>query len=388
MAAHALLSASGSKRWLSCPPSARLEQNFPESRSEYADEGSFAHSLGELKLRLYIGEIDQTQYDKDLTELKKSRFYSEDLESYVDIYVDFVKERINTALAKTKDAVIMLEQRLDFSAWVPEGFGTGDVVIVADGYIEVIDLKFGKGVAVSAVGNTQMQLYALGAYNILNMLYDIETVRMSICQPRLDDISDQEMAVQDLLAWGDQIVKPIAAKAIKGEGDFAAGDHCRFCRAKATCRARAEANLELARYDFQDTFLLSDDEITDVLSKAEQLQAWAADVQAYALDQAANHGKKWPGWKLVEGRSNRKYTDENKVMGVLKGAGYDEDKYAPRELLGITALEKEITKRKFGELLSDFIVKPAGKPVLVPEADKRLEISSVQSAINDFSAAV
>jgi hypothetical protein len=388
MAAHALLSASGSKRWLSCPPSARLEQQFPESRSGYAEEGSFAHALAEHKLKCYITVISKSKREAEYAELKKDKYYSEDLESYVDIYVDFVKERINAAYAKTKDAVIMLEQRLDFSEWVPEGFGTGDVVIVADGYVEVIDLKFGKGVAVSAEGNTQMQLYALGAYSILSMLYDIDTVRMSICQPRLDDISGQEMSVKELLAWADGVVKPTAAKAIKGEGEFAAGDHCRFCRAKATCRARAEANLELAKYDFQDTFLLSDDEIADILSKAEKLQAWAADVQAYALDQAANHGKKWPGWKLVEGRSNRKYTDEKQVMDILKGAGYEEDKYAPRELIGITALEKEITKKKFGELLSNHVIKPTGKPVLVLETDKRPEISSVQSAVNDFSEAV
>jgi hypothetical protein len=233
-----------------------------------------------------------------------------------------------------------------------------------------------------------MQLYGLGAYNDLSMLYDIETLRMTICQPRLDSISTQELSTKWILTWAEQIVKPLAAKAYAGEGEFKAGEHCWFCRAKATCRARADANMEMAKFDFQDPLLLTDEEIGDILGKAEELQAWAKDIQAHALAEAEK-GKKWPGWKLVEGRSNRKYTDEVKVANTLKAEGYPEDKiYAPREIWGITAMEKEITKKHFNALLSNLVIKPAGKPVLVPEADKRPEISSINAAQADFSEAI
>jgi hypothetical protein len=389
MAEHAKLSASGSKRWLSCPPSSKLEEQFPQTTSEYAAEGTFAHSLAEHKLKCYISVISKSKREKAYEQLKKDKYYSPDLESYVDVHVDFVKERINAALAKTKDAVTLLEQRLDFSEWVPDGFGTGDVVIIADGYIEIIDLKFGKGVSVEAEGNTQMQLYALGAYSDFSLLYDIDTVKMTICQPRLDSISSQEMPIEELLAWGNDVVKPIAEKAIKGEGEYKAGAHCQFCRAKAVCKARAEENLKMAKYDFMDPDLLSDEEIGEILVQAEELQKWAKDIQSHALEQAELHGKKWPGWKLVEGRSNRKYTDADEVAKVLLAAEYKEDTiYAPREILGITAMEKAITKKKFNELLSSLVVKPAGKPTLVPESDKRPEISSANSAKADFSEAV
>jgi len=389
MAAHAILSASASKRWLSCPPSARLEQQFPDSTSSFAEEGSFAHELAEHKLRAYVQKVSKSKHEAAYTKLKTNQYYSEELESYVESYVDFVKERIHAALARTKDAVIMLEQRLDFSEVVPEGFGTGDVVIVADGYVEVIDLKYGKGVPVSAEGNTQMRLYGVGAYGDLSMLYDIDKVMMTICQPRLDSISTDEITVDELLKWAVETVKPTAEKAIAGEGEFAAGDHCRFCRAKATCRARADYNLELAKFEFLDPALLTDEEVGEVLGKVDQLKQWAKDLQDHALEQAEKHGKKWPGWKLVEGRSNRKYIDEKAVADTLTDAGYEETKiYNPREILGISDMEKAITKKKFNELLSSLVIKPTGKPTLVPESDKRPEISSVQSAVNDFSEAI
>ena len=385
MAAHAILSASGSHRWLNCPPSAQLEKQFPEESSEYAAEGSFAHSLAELKLRRELGQIVDKTYRRQLKEMEKNEFFSSGLVDYIENYLALVGEHISEARTRSKDAVILLEQRLDFSAWVPEGFGTGDLVIVADGILEVIDLKYGKGVPVSAEDNSQMRLYGLGAVSQFGCLYDIQKVRMTICQPRLDSVSTDEMSMEELLIWAGKYLLPRAKMAHAGEGEYSAGDHCQFCRARYTCRARAEANLELAKMDFQDPALLSDEEIAEVLGRADALQKWAADVLTYALDQAENHGKKWPGWKLVEGRSNRKYTDEDAVARVLTGAGYAEKLIYIRSLLGITAMEKAVGKKRFDELLKGMLIKPPGKPTLVPESDKRPEINSVDSAKTDFS---
>lgn len=382
--AHAVLSASGSHRWLVCTPSAKLEQEFPDSTSEYAEEGTLAHELAELHLREELGFISSLKAVSELQKLKERQFYSREMEEHIKTYVDFAIERINNARARTPDALILLEQKLDFSHWVPDGFGTGDLVIIADGWLEICDLKYGKGVPVSAVENTQMRLYALGAIHQFGDLYEIENVRMTIVQPRLDSISTDEITAEELLKWANEYVKPRAEMAMRGEGEFVPGEHCRFCRARYTCRARAEWNLELAKYDFREPELLSDDEIAVVLAKAEELQKWVADIQEYALDQAVNHGKKWPGWKLVEGRSNRKYVDEAAVAQTLLAEGYREDAIFEKKLLGISAMEKLLGKKRFGELLGDLVVKPPGKPTLVPESDKRPEISSIESAIKDF----
>ena len=384
---HALLSASGSARWMACTPSARLEEQFPNTTSEYAEEGYFAHALADLKLsRAIANTIKPSGFKKRLAEMQKHPLYSPAMEEYVDQYVAQVSEIFMAAKKQCADTLVLLEQKLDFSEWVPDGFGTGDVVIISDGVLEVIDLKYGKGVPVSAEENSQTRLYGLGAIATYMMLYDFLTVRMTIIQPRLDNTSTEELRVDELMTWAQNKLKPKAQLAFAGDGEFCAGDHCKFCRAKATCRARAEANLELAKYDFQDAFLLSKEEIAAVLARADQLKAWVTDIETYALEQARDHGERFPGWKLVEGRSNRKYTDEEQVAKTLTDAGYEEVKiYKPKELLGITAMEKEIGKKKFGELLSDLVVKPAGKPTLVPENDKRPEINSLQSAIDDFS---
>jgi len=384
---HAILSASGSERWLACPPSARLEQEFESTTSQYAEEGRFAHSLAELHLGQFLGKCTSQTKDKLLTEMQKNDFYSQEMEDYIQVYVDLAIEKINAARAKSEDAIIFLEQRLDFSPWVPEGFGTGDLVLVADGVVEVVDLKYGKGVPVSAVGNTQMRMYGLGAYQMLDMLYDIQTVRTTIVQPRLDNISTEELSAKELLEWGSETLKPIAELAWEGKGNYSAGDHCRFCRAKATCRARAEANLELAKYDFQDPPLLEDDEIAEILNKVDDLCRWTSDIQTYALEQARDHDKKWPGWKLVEGRSNRKYTDIDAVAETLKIAGYKDKDIFEKVILGITKMEKLLGKKKFVELLekTNLVVKPPGRPALVPESDKRPEINSIASAKEDFA---
>ena len=383
---HAILSASGSERWLACPPSARLEQEFESTTSQYAEEGRFAHSLAELHLGQFLGKCTSQTKDKLLTEMQKNDFYSQEMEDYIQVYVDLAIEKINAARAKSEDAIIFLEQRLDFSPWVPEGFGTGDLVLVADGVVEVVDLKFGKGVPVSAIGNTQMRLYGLGAYQLFDVLYDIQTVRMTIVQPRLDNISTEELSAAELLKWGNETVRPIAKLAFDGKGEFVAGEHCVFCRARYTCRARAEANLEIAKYEFRDPPLLDQNEIADVLGRATALRSWVADVLDYALAQARDHGVRWPGWKLVEGRSNRKYVDDDEVIRALKNAGYTEKDIFEEVLKGITKMEKLLGKKKFTELLTDagLVIKPPGKPTLVPESDKRPEINSTASAIEDF----
>lgn len=369
--AHAILSASGASRWMACTPSARLEQNFENKSSVYAEEGTLAHELGELGLRLKLGEITQRTYTTRVNKLiKDNELYTADMPDYVDMYVETCLERVSEAKAKTPDALFKIEQRLDFSEWVPEGFGTGDFVIIADGTMEVCDLKYGKGVPVSANNNKQMMLYALGAISEFSFLYDIEKVRMTIIQPRLDNISTFEVTVEDLLKWAEEYVRPKAELAIKGEGEFCAGDHCRFCRAKAVCRARAEKNLELAQYEFQKPPTMDNNDIAYVLSKVDELVNWASDVKEFALEQALK-GEEFEGFKVVEGRSNRKWSSEDDVAKVLIGQGFQENIIYTKKLDGISKIESSIGKKEVQRLLGDYIVKPVGKPTLVPITDKR-----------------
>lgn len=384
MAAHAKLSASGAKRWMSCTPSVAFESQYPNDTSTYAEEGTFAHELSELILNYNLNNITKRAFNKKYKELQTNQYYSQELMDYVEGYVNNVMEFVYTARSKCKDAVVLLEQRLDFSTWVPEGFGTGDVVIIADGELHIIDLKYGKGVPVVAEDNPQLRLYGLGALSEFELLYDIETVKMSIIQPRLDLLTSSELVVEDLLEWAETQVKPKAALAMDGQGDFVAGDHCKFCRGKATCRARAEKNLELTKFEFAKPDALMGEEIGEILKVAGQLSDWIKDVQAYALDQAENHGKKFDGWKLVEGRSNRKYVDEIQVANALKGMGYEEAIIYEKSLLGITAMEKAIGKKAFAEALGELIIKPSGKPTLVVESDKRPELNTANSAKADF----
>jgi hypothetical protein len=304
------------------------------------------------------------------------------MENAIQSYVELVEERYAEAINRSPDAVVLLEERLDYTEWVQEGFGTGDVVLIADGVLEVIDLKFGKGVPVSAEGNSQMRLYSLGAWSIYNWLYSINEIRMTIIQPRLDSVSTATMTVEELLYWGEYIVKPVAELAYTGKGEFKAGEHCRWCKVKGNCRARADENMKALEYEFRDPALLSLEEVGSILYIAEQLKAWAKDVEEFAQEQALK-GNKIPQWKLVEGRNNRTLSDKDAVMDALKAANIDPDKYLkPQDLFGIGELEKRIGKKEFGALLGDLIVKPPGKPVLVPETDKRPELNSLE---NDFA---
>lgn len=368
--AHAMLSASGASRWMACTPSARLEQQFENKTSDYAAEGTLAHELGELKLRKELEGLSTRSFNSKVKKIQEDKLYTADMPDYVDMYVETCLERVSEAKATTPDALFKIEQRLDFSEWVPEGFGTGDFVIIADGTMEVCDLKYGKGVPVSANNNKQMMLYALGAISEFSFLYDIEKVRMTIIQPRLDNISTFEVTVEDLLKWAEEYVKPKAELAIKGEGEFCAGDHCKFCRAKAVCRARAEKNLELAKYEFEKPPTMDNNDIAYVLSKVDELVSWASDVKEYALEEALK-GEEFEGYKVVEGRSNRKWSSEDDVAEVLIGQGFKENLIYTKKLTGITNMESAIGKKEVQRLLGDYIIKPVGKPTLVPVADKR-----------------
>jgi hypothetical protein len=380
--AHAFLSASKAEQWLNCPPSAKLQEGLPDSRSEYADEGTTAHELAEIKLRQRLTLCNskvRKQLEEKLEKIKASKFYGPEMENAVQEYVERVEERYMAAKARSSDAVLLLEERLDFTEWVPDGYGTGDVVIIADEILDVIDLKYGKGVPVSAVGNPQMRLYALGAWSPYNFLYSINQISVTIIQPRLDSISTDTISLDELLNWAETIVKPTAKLAYAGEGEHKAGEHCRWCKVKGNCRARADESMKALEYEFKDPALMTLDEIGSILFIAEQLKTWAKDVEDYAFNQAIA-GNPVPLWKLVEGRSNRAFTDKEAAKTKLLEAGYEREKILkPQELLGISDLESKILGKKvFKELLADLVVKPQGKPVLVPETDKRPELNSIE----------
>jgi len=370
---HALLSASGAHRWLACPPSATLEAGLPESSSQAAEQGTAAHALAEWKLRRALHDAP--------TMKPISSWHDAEMETLTDGYVAFVQGRLRDVRQACADPTVLIEQRLDFSHVVPGGFGTGDAVIIAEPMLQIIDLKYGQGVLVEAERNPQLMLYALGAVNAFGSLYDITEVAVTIYQPRRANISTWHVTVAELEAWAEQVVKPTAALAARGNGEFVPGEWCRFCKLNPTCRTRAEANLALARHEFAPPAELDDAEIAAVLVQLPQLKAWAADVEAYALSLAVNQGKTWSGFKLVEGRSIRKYTDEAAVAQAAEAAGVD---VWDRKLKTITALEKQLGKKRFTELLGDLVVKPAGKPALVPESDKRPALT-LGDAANEFT---
>ena len=372
MSKHAILSASGAHRWMNCTPSARLELEFDDNSGEAAAEGTAAHALSEHKLRKAL---------KMRSKKPVSPYDSDEMDNYTDGYVEFVLEVIAQAKQACSDPLILIEQRLDFSKYVPDGFGTGDCVIIADGTLHIIDFKYGQGVLVSAEDNPQMKLYALGALDLFDGIYDIEMVSMTIYQPRRENVSTSIVSKESLYQWAEEVLKPKAELAFAGDGNYCPGEWCQFCRAAVKCRARAEAKMKLATFEFALPPLLSDEEIADILSSIGDLTSWANEIIAYATDAAVNHGKKWPGFKVVEGRSNRKYKDEEAVAEAAKNAGY-RDIYK-QSLITITEMEKLMGKTKFNEVLGGLIMKPPGKPTLVPVSDKRPEMNT-SSAKNDF----
>lgn len=371
MPKHALLSASASKQWLNCPPSAKLCAEVSDSSSSYAQQGTDAHALCEYKVLVATGKKGAWNPTENLT------YYDAEMENCAEEYSNYVLEEFLKAKEHCSDPEILVEQRLDFSRWVPEGFGTGDCIIVADDILHIIDFKYGLGVLVEAEGNPQMMCYALGALDIYDGIYDIKTVKMTIFQPRRDNVSSYEMDKADLLNWADTFLSPTARLAYEGKGAFKAGDHCQFCKVKATCRKRAEYNLELARYDFEMPVNLEDTEIAAILPKVDELVSWVNDIKEYALQQALS-GTVYDGYKVVEGKSNRRYTDEEAVAFTVKDAGFDPYE---KKLLGITAMTSLLGKQKFNELLGGLITKPQGKPTLVPATDKR---PALNTAKDDF----
>jgi hypothetical protein len=364
--AHSIYSASGAHRWMACPPSALLEQQFPDETSTYAEEGTAAHSLAEHKLKKAL---------KIRSKKPTSSYQSDEMDEMTDLYVEYCLGLIEKAKESCPDPQILIEQKLDFSDYVPDGFGTGDLVVVGNGILHVVDLKYGRGIEISAEKNPQMMLYALASLSLFDMLYDIKKVTMHIVQPRIDNFSTYEITVDELLTWAEEELKPKALLASTGGGEFCAGDHCRFCRAKNQCRARAVKNLELLKYEFQDPALLTDDEIAEIIGLSQELSKWASDIYTYATALAINEGRHWEGFKLVEGRTNRKYTNEVAVAKAAKAAGYSD--IFKETLIGIGEMEKLMGKNKFKEILGGLVEKPKGKLTLVPETDKREAVDPI-----------
>lgn len=383
---HAALSPSASKRWLTCPPSARLNQKFTErfgeKSSEFAEEGTQAHALCELKLRKELGEINEFSFNEQKKALGEFPSYAE---ANTDYYVDIVLEKYYAAKKKCEDARLFVEQKLDMSTWVPGCFGTSDAVIVSDSGLEVIDYKNGQGVPVSAVDNSQMRLYALGAVAEFGALYDFKDVRYTIVQPRLDSVSDETLTLDELLAWGDSI-KPAAELAWKGEGEFKEGDHCRFCNVKALCKTRVLHMLDVATSGFESPDLLTDKAIGDMLPYLDPISKWIEDVKKYALSQALQ-GVTYSGYKIVRGRRpGRAWKNEDDVLDQLCRAGYSESQYnSPSKLKSVNEMEKMMGKKAFDALLGKLTIQGEGAPTLVPEEDSRPVYNDVATAFADLN---
>ena len=383
---HARFSPSSAERYIHCTPSLRLgeEHGPPDTGSVYTAEGTEAHELGEFLLR--------TALDEEMADPSpEMRFYNDEMQECAEGYRDAVLDLYNQLKLRSPDTAIFIEQEVSFEEYVPGGFGTSDCVIIGDGEMFVVDYKHGKGVPVSAEGhpntqgepegNSQLKCYALGAYLAFSPLYEIKQVKLVIYQPRIGNYSQFSLSTDSLLDWADKVLRPAAALALAGEGELACGSWCRFCRAKAVCRKRAEENLALARYDFARPPTLEDDEVNLILARLPDLEAWASDIRDYALQRALS-GYAWDDFKLVEGRSARHFTDEEAVAKIVEGAGYDPYE---RKLKGLTALTSTMGKAKFNEMLGNFIEKTPGKPTLVPRADKRPELFVAQTPQQDFS---
>lgn len=379
--AHALLGASSAHRWLTCPPSAKLEDAIRardgDIASEAAAEGTLAHAIVETKLnRLIAGK----RAGKATLDQKAHELYRPAMEEHTDFYIDYVMELYAQL---PEGSLLMSEKRVDFSDIVPEGFGTTDTIIIADGTIHVIDFKYGKHVLVEAAGNPQLRLYAWGALNAFSMLYDIENVAVHIVQPRMDNVSSEAITVDELARWAHEIVEPIASMAAEGRGPYHPGEHCFFCKAQATCRAYAERQMELAACAFSEPDELTDQEIAELLPRVDEIVRWASKIKDWALAQAVRHDHILPGYKLVEGRANRKIADAGLAAQKLREHGLED--HQMYTLKGIGDLEAVVGKKALGELLGDLIIKPQGKPTLVPESDKRPAINSAARAAELFN---
>lgn len=379
---HALLGPSSAHRWLACPPSARLTEQYPDTAGAAAATGTLAHRLGELLLREHFEETDIAE---GLERVRQSDLYTATMEETMEGYRDFIVSLYNEAISRDclSAPTVFVEAEFEYSDYAPEGFGTSDCTIIADGLMDVVDYKNGFH-AVSAKRNPQMMLYALGAYTNFGVLYDVDTVRMTIYQPNAGNVDSDTISVKALLRWGHEELIPKAKLAWEGAGVFQPDEEtCRWCGVKAICRARKEYQLQLAREEFSDPPTLSPEEIADVLKRLSDLKAWAKAVEEYALDQALNHQVQFPGFKLVEGISKRKYGNQEALAETLLKAGYEAAQIY--QLVGLTAMEKLVGKKKLDELAGDYIIKPEGKPTLKPDSDKRPALHSIEKAAEDFS---
>lgn len=383
--AHALLSASSAHRWMVCTPSAVLETQFPDTTSEAAREGTLAHELAELKLRNYFYTIDfgKTKLARAVNKLKKEKLWQDEMMGYTDTYLEYIK---SVAMKFENQPYVAIEKRVSFGAYVPEGFGTADCILIGGGVLHIIDFKYGKGVPVSAEGNPQLSLYALGAYEAYKILYPIETIRMSIVQPRLsDEVSEWSCPVKELLAFGGY-AKEKAELAIKGEGEFRPTEKaCRFCRAKGRCRARSEENVKLA---FSENLgklppLITNEELGQYLKQGLDVAKWLSDLQDCALKECLA-GNDVPGWKAVEGRGSRDWTDMDLAFDTLKSSGIDEAVLWERKPLTLAQVEKTVGKKDFEAFVGSLVVKNPGKPALVQESDKRPAITNKVTAAEAF----
>ena len=380
--AHALLSPSAAHRWIHCTPSVRLEEGVQDQGSDFAAEGTLAHAIASRKILETLGRPHDEQ-DREIEELSE-RYYSEEMEGYTDTYRSIVLEKFNEAKTRSKDAQLLVEVRLDFGAFLPDAFGTADAVIIADDLMEVIDFKYGKGVKVDADHNPQMMIYALGALDEFLLDYDIKRVRMTIVQPRIDNLSECGMMVGELTAWRTVTLKPAAEKAFAGVGDQVPGEWCQFCKVRATCSAIAEKARQICNEDFREARLISDEDIPGLLPLVPVLKGWLEDFASHALQRALD-GATIKGYKLVEGKSNRQITDQDALLGALLVKGYQRDDLLKKpELKAIGELEKLVGKKAFAEIGKPWLVKPQGKPTLAEESDKRPVWKPKESASEDF----
>ena len=381
--AHALLSPSAAHRWIHCTPSVRLEEGVQDQGSDFAAEGTLAHAIASRKILETLGRPHDEQ-DREIEELRE-RYYSEEMEGYTDTYRAIVLEKFNEAKTRSKDAQLLVEVRLDFGAFLPDAFGTADAVIIADDLMEVIDFKYGKGVKVDADHNPQMMIYALGALDEFLLDYDIKRVRMTIVQPRIDNLSECGMMVGELTAWRTVSLKPAAEAAFAGTGDQVPGEWCQFCKVRSVCTALAEKARQVCNEDFREARLISDEDIPGLLPLLPVLKGWLEDFASHALQRALD-GATIKGYKLVEGKSNRQITDSDALLGALLVKGFQRDVLLKKpELRPIGELEKIVGKKAFAEIGKPWLVKPQGKPTLAEESDKRPVWKPKESADEDFN---
>lgn len=370
---HSRLGPSGAERWIHCPPSVALTESMPDEQTVFAAEGTAAHALAEYKVCCALHLPHEKRPASDFT--------SDEMEECTDDYCRYVCDLAETEMTEGRHPLVLVEEHVDFDAYVPGGFGRCDFLLVSEGRLHIVDFKYGRGVVVQAEKNAQMMLYALGAYLKYDCVYEIQEITMTIFQPRIQNISTWTTTAKELQDWAENVVKPAAQKACKGLGEYQAGPWCRFCLARATCRARAQHNLSLAKHEFRSPDLLTDTEIVEVLAKADELKRWCEDVYAYAQNAAASEGRHFEGFKLVRGRSTRKFLDPDLAEKAAKEAGFT-DIYRT-SLITLTGFEKLMGKDRFREILGPYVTREEGKLSLVPASDKRPEVNT-DNANQDF----